>query len=318
MSGLLPVVVVGVLGALAFGLGKKKAKRSSSSTSTTPTGETILVRGSARSEHGGLGRVDFELVKVAGGRFIARWNIPAVPQKGVTDPLSTDSAAFLEMATTLELAAEPPFDVVEESDGFSGTWGTKVHYVLTRDVNGLWGWNANRTGELTFEGGRYPFTFLPSFASAEAARNNMLTELALVSQAGLGSAGGLHTASGPQSSPSPGPGAPAVVTVTEPSDPGAFATIRYPNEQGVPLPPMQRADGIVFSADCRVVGVGPMFWERTGDEVERMVGQGYTSEEILLALDEQLFANIDLSACMGPRLLRNEITERVTDFMQGS
>jgi hypothetical protein len=133
----------------------------------------------------------------------------------------------------------------------------------------------------------------------------------------------------PPKPPGPNPGLlpPGGMGLAQPPDgpgpipePPLFAVEVYPSGASpARLPNLTQADGIVFSDDQRVVGVGPLWWDALGNRAEELLGEGVTSPpEMLTSITSEVFPMAEIHLFVGPRMLYEAIEKRVNEYLDAN
>jgi hypothetical protein len=106
--------------------------------------------------------------------------------------------------------------------------------------------------------------------------------------------------------------------VAEPADQLFPLTLFPPGGDASKLPLLSNPAGMVFSEDCTVAAVGPMFWDDVGERVETLTSDGVKDEDAIMeVLAEDLFPMEEILTCSSAQLIYTEITGRVRDYLEG-
>ncbi len=228
--------------------------------------------------------------------------------------------------------------VVDSGVGFAEKLGINVGWGIVRYAPGFsrsgeeysWNWNA-QDPELAQEVGAPTGDQGGPFASEEQAYGALTAQIGLnplpkpPEPVGEGEEPPIPPLPPPPPPPGPNPLLPpgGLGLAPNPEGPGPiaepplFAVTVYPEGASTGrLPGMTQADGIVFSDDQRVVGIGPLWWDKIGDRAEELLGEGVTNpDEMLTTIAQEVFPMAEIHTFVGPRMLYNELKQRIGEYI---
>lgn len=219
-------------------------------------------------------------------------------------------------ATASVRAATGPDAVLESGFGYSGMLALHVRWeILQRGTAYGWSWKASDPQAAMLSG--VPVADARgNYASSEEASMALDEALELQPLPPPPPPVGPDAGPGPRRPPE-GPGGFGAPQPPGPKAPPLHAVELYPpTGDANKLPPLVRSDGMVISDDGAVAGIGVDFWDRVGDRVEELEGNGQRDENTLMQmLAEEFFPVEEIHLYPAPARIYSEMVDRVRSYL---